>query len=76
MFDPYIVSCSNIAPDRAFFFFFQQKSVVFLFLHENLCCGCWQDAFNEYPQHIYLLSSKNNILRKNICNGYALEAPC
>ena len=47
--------------------FFQSKSIdIFLFLHENICCGYsfeapYQGACNEYPQHMSSLRNKKNI---------------
>ena len=34
-------------------------------LHKNICCGCslelsWRDDSNEYPQHMFLWSNKQN----------------
>ena len=42
------------------------RSVFFLFLHENICCGYslevpWRGASNEYPQHMFLWTNKKNI---------------
>ena len=39
-------------------------SIIFLFLHKNICCGysleapCWNTS-NEYPQHMFLCKNKN-----------------
>ena len=50
-----------IAPDKAFFVQ-EQSTDIFLFHHENICCGYslevpHQGASNEYPQHTF--SGKN-----------------
>ena len=41
--------------------------ISFLFLHENICCGCsleapHQGTSNEYPQHMFLWRNKKNIM--------------
>ena len=42
------------------------RLIVFLFLHENICCGYSLEAprrgaSNEYPQHMFLLRNKKDI---------------
>ena len=42
------------------------RLIVFLFLHENICCGYSleaprQGASNEYPQHMFSWRNKKNI---------------
>ena len=47
--------------------FFQPKSIdIFLFLHENICCGYLLEAPHrgtsyEYPQHMFSWRNKENI---------------
>ena len=41
--------------------------ISFLFLHENICCGYsleapHRGASNEYPQHMFLMRNKKNIM--------------
>ena len=57
---------------------------MFLFLNENICCGYSLEAprrgaSNEYPQHMYSLRNKKNIMwiPPLIC-GYAetVQVPC
>ena len=49
----------HAVPDRAFFFFFNWKVLMFfLFFPENICCGYsleapFQGTSNEYPQHTF-----------------------
>ena len=59
-----------IATDKALFFI-RKMLISFLFLDENICCGCSLEAprrgaSNEYPQHMFSSS-----LRKILC-GYPL----
>ena len=44
-------------------FFNQKVSLFFLFLDENICCGCSLEAprrgaSNEYPQHVFVKKKK------------------
>ena len=59
------VSC---IPQQLIRYFFIRKLLIsFLFLNENICCGysleapC-QGASNEYPQHMFSLRNKKNIM--------------
>ena len=55
-----------IATDKALFFI-QKLLISFLFLNENICCeysleAPHRGASNEYPQHMFSLRNKKNIM--------------